>query len=70
MRVQIRAYTDRWMMGDGFGEIVKVTKGRKSTLATLGQAAYDREAVAHVKLDTSGKTLRFVLDDCTIVEGK
>ena len=29
MRVQIPAYTDRWMMGDRYGEIVKiVTKTR------------------------------------------
>lgn len=25
-RVQIPAYTDRWMMGDRFGELVKTTK--------------------------------------------
>ena len=57
-RVQIPAYTDRWMMGDRYGEIVKITKGRKGM---------EREEVAHVKLDKSGKTLRFILDDCTPV---
>ena len=57
-RVQIPAYTDRWMMGDRYGEIVKIVKGRKGMV---------REEVAHVKLDKSGKTLHFILDDCTEV---
>lgn len=55
-RVQIPAYSDRWMMGDRFGEIVKVTR-RKG----LGGFLVD---VAHVKLDISGKVCRFPLDDC------
>ena len=57
MRVQIPAYTDRWMMGDRYGEIIKIAK-RLDRL--------DRE-IAHVKLDKSGKVLRFILDDCTPV---
>jgi len=60
-RVQIPAYTDRWMMGDRFGEIVKVTKNRKSMAAKVG------EEIAHVKLDKSGKTVKVILDDCTVV---
>lgn len=60
MRVQIPAYTDRWMMGDRFGEVVKVTKPR-----TVGYA--DTTEIAHVKLDISGKTVRVILDDCTEV---
>ncbi len=67
MRVQIPAYEDRWMMGDRYGDVVKVVKGRKSTLTALGQEAYDREAVAHVRLDKSGKTIRVILDDCTVI---
>jgi hypothetical protein len=57
-RVQIPAYTDRWMMGDRYGEIVKITKGRKK------DRSCDIE-IAHVKLDKSGKTIRVVLNDCT-----
>ena len=56
MRVQIPAYTDRWMMGDRYGVIVKVTKSR--TPGTRG------DEIAHVKLDKSGKTVRVILDDC------
>jgi len=52
-RVQIPVYTDRWMMGDRFGEIVKVTRSRKTG-----------EEIAHVKLDKSGKVFRFRLIDC------
>lgn len=57
VRLQIPAYTDRWMMGDRFGQLVKVTE--RNTLdpksATIG----------HVKLDKSGKTVKVWLDDCT-----
>ena len=56
-RVQIPAYTDRWMMGDRYGEVVKVTKW-----------SHDDTEIAHVKLDKSGKTLRFVLADCIPVQ--
>lgn len=59
MRVQVPAYTDRFMMGDMYGEVVNVTKSK---------AAKDRWGdpveLAHVKLDKSGKTLRFILADC------
>jgi hypothetical protein len=57
-RVQIPAYTDRWMMGDRTGEVIKVTKGRK------GGRLCDVD-VAHVKLDKSGKTIRVEYCDCT-----
>jgi len=62
MRVQIPAYTDRWMMGDRFGEVVKIRK----TAGNPGAGAPPRE-VASVKLDISGKTVRVILDDCTVV---
>jgi len=72
-RVQIPAYTDRWMMGDRYGVLVKVTRPRKSkslgaraALLTTNRWEYNRE-IAHVKLDKSGKTMRFVLDDCVEV---
>lgn len=54
-RVQIPAYTDRWMMGDRFGELVKTTR-------------YRGIDVAHVKLDISQKTIKVKLDDVTIVD--
>jgi hypothetical protein len=59
-RVQIPAYTDRWMMGDRYGEIVKVTR-----TIDIGDG-WSRE-LAHVKLDKSGKTVRVILADCTEV---
>ena len=74
-RIQIPAYTDRWMRGDRFGEIVKVTRGRRNA-AKLGPRAAlltgerwpiaPRE-IAHVKLDKSGKTIRVILADCEVV---
>jgi hypothetical protein len=71
MRVQVPAYTDRWMMGDRYGEVVKVTRqrarlGARAALLTKNRWEANRE-IAHVKLDKSGKTLRFVLADCTEV---
>jgi hypothetical protein len=59
MRVQIPAYTDRWMRGDRFGEIVKVTKAKSKFL-------HDKE-IAHVKLDKSGTVYKVLLNDCTEV---
>jgi len=63
MRVQIPCYTDRWMMGDRYGEVVKMTK--RSTGLTHGTRT--PVEIAHVKLDISGKTIRVLLDDCTEV---
>lgn len=57
-RVQIPAYTDRWMMGDRYGEVVKVTRSTKRD--TWG----DRYELAHVRLDKSGKTVRVIYADC------
>jgi hypothetical protein len=52
IRVQIPAWTDAWMRGDRYGVVTRV-------LARLGQPkAY------MVKLDRSGRTLRFLADDC------
>jgi hypothetical protein len=46
-RVEIPAYTDRWMMGDRYGEIVK--EGRRNKGGAL---------IVHVRLDKSGKTVK------------
>jgi hypothetical protein len=61
MRVQIPAYTDRWMRGDRFGEVVKITKDRVPIKGELPE-------VAHVKLDISGKIYRVLLKDCTVYD--
>lgn len=67
MRFQIPAYTDAWMKGDRYGELVKVSKSRKRALKSgQGPVTIERE-IAHIKLDISGKIVRVILDDCTIV---
>ena len=60
-RVQIPAYTDRWMMGDRYGTVTKTTK-------RPGVTAVNRYSwIAHVHLDKSGKTVRVLLDDCRVL---
>ena len=72
-RVQIPAYTDRWMMGDRYGTIVKISRMRPAQavraalLTGRARGVYEPREIAHVKLDKSGKTMRFVLADCTPV---
>jgi hypothetical protein len=68
MRVQIPAYTDRWMMGDRYGEVIKVTVRKERYVGVPSQRVpVDNYEVAHVKLDKSGKMIRCVLSDCTEV---
>ena len=55
-RVQIPVYTDRWMMGDRFGKVMRVSH----------QHATGKE-IAHVMLDKSNRTLQFIADDCEVV---
>lgn len=59
IRVQIPAYTDRWMMGDRYGEVVKIIPANRAN----GELC-DRY---RVKLDKSGAVRTFVADDCTMV---
>ena len=63
-RVQIPPYTDRWMMGDRYGEVVKTelrpVSDKKANTFVLRH-------VHSVKLDKSGKTVRVIADDCTEV---
>jgi hypothetical protein len=61
-RVQIPAYTDRWMRGDRYGNVVKTT--RRVRLHTNGEI----EEVAHVLLDESNKVVRVILADCEIID--
>jgi len=60
-RVQIPAYTDRWMMGDRYGDVVKTYRARPIKHLPLTEWFY------LVKLDKSGKTVRVIADDCTEV---
>jgi len=62
MRVQIPAYTDRWMRGDQYGTVIKITKSK--VITKPGQSPAE---IASVLLDKSGKTVKVILDDCTAV---
>jgi hypothetical protein len=62
-RVQIPAYLDRWMMGDRYGEIVRITRRKGAAKRGAEDPSYE---VAHVKLDKSGKTIPVMLRDCTV----
>jgi hypothetical protein len=71
-RVQIPAYTDRWMMGDRYGEVVKTSKKTRPMPGsyTPGKdmpSKFEPYTLAHVKLDKSGKTVRVILDDCEVL---
>ena len=71
MRVQIPAYTDRWMMGDRFGELIKVTMQKRGAVDVrarlLTHDRYGEIRVGHVRLDKSGRVVRVILDDCEVV---
>lgn len=54
-RVEIPAYTDRWMMGDRYGEIVRTFR--------RGDVEY-----VEVRLDKSQKRAIALLSDCTPVD--
>lgn len=59
-RVQIPVNTDRWAMGDRYGEVVK-TYPKTNNNGSVTE-------MAMVKLDNSGKVVRVVLADCDVVE--
>jgi hypothetical protein len=65
-RVQIPAYTDRWMMGDRYGEIVSTHMGKHARLRG-GRGVMEPLEIAVVELDKSGKTIRVILADCEVV---
>jgi hypothetical protein len=60
MRVQIPAYTDRWMMGDRYGEVVKTIPANRDRGELLD--------TCDVRLDKSGKVRRYIADECTMVD--
>jgi hypothetical protein len=59
-RVELPVYTDRWMMGDRYGEVVKIVRRELKDNAEPVEIAY-------VKLDISGKTVRVVYADCKVL---
>lgn len=56
-RVQIPPYTDRWMMGDRYGEVV----------ARCEQGIGGSGPLLRVQLDKSGKTVACIEADCVEV---
>lgn len=70
-RVQIPAYTDRWMRGDMYGTIVDHSlipwERIHTSIRPRGYVEGDRVELAHVKLDKSGKVVKVILNDCTPV---
>ena len=69
MRVQIPAYTDRWMMGDRYGTVTRTyfKKGEGRRVAPNTVVVGPSFEIACVKLDISGKIVRVLFDDCTVV---
>lgn len=55
-RVEIPAYTDRWMMGDRYGVVLGAF--------VMDDGPHEGEEIARVKLDKSGKVVRVVYADC------
>ena len=51
-RVELSPATDQWMMGDKFGEVVRV-KCSSQTANEFGEIT-----LAKIKLDKSGKTIK------------
>jgi hypothetical protein len=57
-RYEIGPHYDRWMMGDRYGQLVKVTKASKGD--------HKGREIAHLRMEASGKTLKFWLDECEV----
>jgi hypothetical protein len=57
------------MMGDRFGDVLKVTKRRERYAGVpSNRPKQDSYEIAHVKLDKSGRMVRVILRDCTVVD--
>ncbi len=54
-RVQLHPALDRWMMGDRYGEVVKITQVK--IIQTFDELT---TGWVYVKLDKSGTTMRFL----------
>lgn len=64
MRVQIPVHTDRWMMGDRYGAVVKIAKQSHSKIAKKHPGGRE---IAHVLLDKSGQVRKYFLDECEVI---
>jgi hypothetical protein len=58
-RVESPVWTDAWMMGDRYGNVVAVSKARK------GKSRHGNALVARVLMDRSGKLRKFWVDELT-----
>lgn len=58
-RVEIPAYTDRWLMGDRFGEVLGSY--------VMQEGEHEGAEILRVKLDVSGRVARVVADDCRFI---
>jgi hypothetical protein len=63
-RVEIPAHTDSWMRGDRYGEIVSTTARPQKTPGGFAGI----KCVGRVKMDKSGKVMKFDLDDLNFVD--
>ena len=63
-RVEIHPATDHWMRGDRYGTVVGY--GRAREFATSGAGERFMARPVRIKLDKSGKVVRFH-DDCVYV---
>jgi len=59
-RVELHPATDRWMMGDRYGVIVKVKCDSRYTLARIESAK--------IRLDKSDKTFTFPINRYEVIE--
>lgn len=60
MRVEIPAYTDRWVMGDRYGQVLATTEARPE----IGRLC----ATCRVKLDKSGDVRTYIADECRVLD--
>lgn len=63
MRVQIPAYTDMWMRGARYGDVLRTFKRTYRAGRTIKAVT-----IALVKLDATNRNVRVNLDDCQIID--
>jgi len=56
------------MMGDRYGDVIKIVKHKERYVGVpSSRTKSDTYEVAHIKLDKSGKTMKFILADCEVL---
>ena len=55
---EIAPHYDAWMQGDRLGTLIKTSMAK--------EGPHKGKAIAHLKMLRSGRTLRVLLDDCTL----